>query len=35
MPKGKRKTNSERRVRHTTKYGKGSKLPARKHKNWK
>ena len=28
-----KKTESERRKTHTTKYGKSSKLPARKYKN--
>jgi len=35
MPRGKRKTASERRKTHTSRFGAKSKLPARKHKNWK
>ena len=35
MPKGIKRTNAERRVTHTAKYGKGSKLPARKYRNQK
>ena len=34
MPKGKPKTKTQRAVTHKAKY-KTSKLPARKHKNWK
>ena len=30
-----RKTQTQRRKAHTKKYGKGSKLPARKYKNRK
>lgn len=35
MPRGKARTQDQRRARHTARYGKGSKLPARKHKNWR
>jgi len=34
MPKGIPKTEAQRKSTHKTKYGT-SKLPARRHKNWK